>query len=40
MRQPFQLKPLVIALSVLGATLPLYVLPKKRHNKQVILKVM
>jgi len=25
MRQPFQLKPLVIALSVLGATLPLYV---------------
>ncbi|RSQ67076.1 TonB-dependent receptor [Acinetobacter baumannii] len=25
MRQPFQLKPLVIALSVLGATLPLYI---------------
>lgn len=29
MRQPFQLKPLVIALSVLGATLPLYVFAKE-----------
>lgn len=33
MRQPFQLKPLVIALSVLGATLPLYVFAEETSQQ-------
>lgn len=33
MRQPFQLKPLVIALSVLGATLPLYVFAEETSHQ-------